>query len=611
MFISSTLIWLVSCLFRLTPAEQERVITIQQVRFHEDESRALSFEQVHQRRQELFRFKADYIPTDYNPQSAYWIELDFCIENQEKNYLLEFYDQTIDSLEIYLKYPNDSTFRHFRFGDQFPFDKRNFNHKNFEVALDEYGQYSGYVRITSREYADVRFAIRTIGRFVDYALSEYFLYGIFYGMILIISLYNVSIYSAIREIKYLYYTFYIISVGLFAMCVDGIAFQLLWPGSPGWNQIAHGVALFSIIFWSIVFSKRFLNLRERAPLINQLLNLVLILRSLVFLYALVWDHSVLNLRNIELVPLSLIFVGSILCFMRGYKPARFFIVAYGFLFLGFIIKALLMMAVIPFRTVSYSRGLQIISYYSLHICFVFEMLFLSIALSDRVRILKQNRDRAYKRILAQQDENIRYKDKVNSELEDRIAERTREIAEKNEQLQDYNEILAQQKKEISEINSLLDLDNWKLRNNLKSIQTERLLNRTLSFGEFCELFPGRAESLKFLSEHKWKHGFECRKCGNTKYLDGTTIYARRCTKCGYNETPTADSLFHGLKFPLPKALYILYLTINDDNRSIQNLSEEMDLRKNTVWSFKRKVQAHIEQNGKSDLLIFEDLATTS
>ncbi len=562
------------------------------------------------RREELFKFKADYIPTDYNTENAYWIELDFCLENKDQKYLLEFYDQTIDSLEIHLKHPNDSSFRQYRFGDQYPFDKRSFNHKNFGLTLGEHGQYIGYVRITSREYADIRFAIRTIGRFVDYALSEYFLYGIFYGMILIISLYNISIYSAIREIKYLYYTFYILSVGLFAMCVDGIAFQLLWPGAPGWNQIAHGVALFSIIFWSIVFSKKFLNLKDRAPWINRLLNVVLILRTLVFLYALAFDHTLLNARNIEIIPLSLIFAGSIYSFYKNYKPARFFIVAYGFLFLGFIIKALLMMGVIPFRMVSYSRGLQIISYYSLHICFVFEMLFLSIALSDRVRILKQNRDRAYKRILAQQDEHIKYKDRLNSELEHRIAERTREIAEKNEQLQDYNELLTQQKKEISEINTLLDLDNWKLRNNLKSIQTERLLNRTLSFQEFCEIFPGREECLRFLSEHKWKTGFSCRKCSNTKFLDGTSLFSRRCTKCGYNETPTADSLFHALKFPLPKALYILYLTINEDTRSVQHLSEEMDLRKNTVWSFKKKIQNHIEQNGKVDLLIFEDLVVT-
>ncbi len=53
----------------------------------------------------------------------------------------------------------------------------------------------------------------------------------------------------------------------------------------------------------------------------------------------------------------------------------------------------------------------------MHISFVFEMLFLTVALGDRIRILKDNRDRALRRIIYQHEVNMQLKDKVTRELE--------------------------------------------------------------------------------------------------------------------------------------------------------------------------------------------------
>lgn len=605
------MIVLFACLFRLTPEEKNRIITIQQTKFFEDEDRSVTFQELMRDPDAYFTFNPEFVPANYNPLSAYWVQLDFCVEDDQRNYMLEFYDQTIDTIQVYLKHESDKDFRFYQFGDQFNFSERELKHKNFEITLKETGRYLVYYRVANRQYADMRVVIQSIEQFMSYALSEYYMYGIFYGMILIISLYNLLIYAAIREIKYVYYTFYILSVGLFAMCVDGMAYQLLWPNMPNWNQIAHGVAMFSLIFWSIIFSKKFLNLRNRAPRIDKILTWVLILRTLVFIYAILVDNRVFAWRNIELIPLSLIFIGSIQVLRRGYKPARFFVVAYGFLFLGFAIKALLMFSLLPLRLTDFSQTTQIISYYSLHICFLFEMLFLSVALSDRVRILKENKNRAFRRIVAQHDENLRFKDKINAKLEQRIAERTLELAQKNKLLELTNEQLTIQKREISEINSILDLDNYKLKNNLIHAQTDRLLQKSISYADFIQIFPDQDSALHFLAKHKWKESYTCRRCQNDKYLNSTTPYARRCTKCGYNETPTTETIFHAIKFPLSKAMYILYLHIHENFKSLNELSIEMELRKNTIWSFKKKITEYLSDHPASELDIFIDLQEIS
>lgn len=578
------------CLFTMTGEELEEVVTIDRMAYYEDKTCQLTFDDIIPLVETGFSRDPNFQPAKYNVQSAYWIHFRFCIE-EDRNYLVEFYDQTIDSLSVYLKQDTSDFVTHL-FGDKLLFKEKPFKHKNFLIELTGRGEYELIARVKNENYADIRLSVKTVNHFLRYAINEYYVYGIFYGMILIISLYNASIYGAIREQKYLYYTFYILSVALFAMCMDGIGYQYLWPSYPVWNNIAHGVALFSVIFWIIVFSKEFLVLKTRAPRVNRILSLVLVLRTALFIYALFFDHALFNFRNIEIIPLSLIFLGSVYSFRSGYKPARFFIVANGFLFIGFITKAMIMLSVIPFDLISSSQTLQIVTYYSIHISFVLEMLFLSLALTDRVRILKENRDKAQLRIIQQHEASLRYKDILNSQLEERIKERTAEIESKNQMLLEVNENLEQQKREISEINSMLDLDNFRLTNDIQAIQKERLLNKELTFEEFQNVFKKDDSLLEILAEYKWSIKYTCVRCGNKKYSEGQISFSRRCTKCGYQESPTTNTLFHRIKFPLVKAFYIYYDSMNENTYSLTRLSVMLELRKNTVWNFKKKIESH-------------------
>ena len=582
----------------LNPEVDEQIIPINQLQIYEDPLNNVGFDQV-RRNPRLFYMKPDFTPKDYNTASAYWVKLTLRIpEHHDEHWLLEFYDQSIDHVEAYIPQPNGG-FKKLVMGDMYDFDQKPFQHKNFEIPINSNlsGLQTFYFKIRSHAYADIRIAVRTIDRFIYYALNEYFLYGIFYGMILIISLYNLLIFSAIREVKYLYYTFYILSVGVYAMCVDGIAYQYLWPGWPAWNQIAYGAALFSLIFWAVIFGQRFLNTKRRARKLHRIINVVLIMRSVLFVYALVFDQTLFEWRNIEIIPLSLIFYAGIHVLVRGYKPARFFVMAYGILFLGFLFKALLNLSIVPFG---------IISYYSLHIGFLLEMLFLTFALSDRVRILKDNRDRALKRIIIQHQENVKLKDKVNRELEDLVARRTTQLQEKNLQLEEANNKMIEQAKEINKINSMLDLDNWKLKNNIKEILQDRLVNKNLTLEQFNKIFPDPISCFKFLERLKWSEGYECSKCGNNKYSPGHTKFSRRCSKCGYDESVTSNTVFHRIKFPIEKAFYILYITNNRQNSyTLDELSEILDLRRNTIWNFKKKIESvydTAENEGKSVLI---------
>jgi len=572
--------------------QDEIILSMKELYTFEDKSNQLTFSDVKSHKfQSNFTQKPNFEPEDYNRNSTYWVRLNFNLPQYEGNYILEFYDQTIDSINVFLR-QDDGLYRKYNLGDAYPFSSKSIKHKNFDLTLDANSGYEAYIQVRNSQYADIRIAIKRIDRFIQYSLNEYFLYGIFYGMIIIISLYNLLIYLAIREIKYVYYTFYILSVGFYALCIDGIAYQYLWPEQPKWNQLAYGVALYSIILWSTIFSIRFLNTKIRAPKLHKFIIAILTARSALFLYALFFDPTLFRFRNIEIILLSLIFVSSISVFRRGYKPARFFVVAYGILFLGFLMRALINWSVIPFNT---------FNYYSLHLGFILEMLFLTFALSDRVRILKSNRDRALRRIVTQHEQNVMVINRINKGLEKKVEERTSDLNEKNIELENTNEQINKQSREIAEINSMLDLDNWRLKNNIKKIQRERLLNKNLNFKEFTEIFTTKEHCLEILAAFKWKDGYECQKCDNPKYRLNKSNLARRCTKCGYNESPTAFTIFKGIKFDLPKAFFIVYAHLNEDRYTLDELSSIMEMRRNTIWDFKKKVEEEIENNGKSYL----------
>lgn len=137
-------------------------------------------------------------------------------------------------------------------------------------------------------------------------------------------------------------------------------------------------------------------------------------------------------------------------------------------------------------------------------------------------------------------------------------------------------------------------------------------NKKLSWFDFIKRFPDEESCVKFLSDKKWKDGYQCHRCSHQKYCNGNKKYDRRCTSCGYIESPTANTLFHKVKFSLQKALFMVYLeSVFKKGISTTQLAELLDLRQGTCWLFKQKITEAMgstlryKMKGKVDILICE------
>lgn len=126
--------------------------------------------------------------------------------------------------------------------------------------------------------------------------------------------------------------------------------------------------------------------------------------------------------------------------------------------------------------------------------------------------------------------------------------------------------------------------------------------RGLSRKEFEQKYGDNLKCVEFLANKKWGKGFICRKCHHSFCRKGKKAPFKRCLKCGTEESPTAHTLFHKVKFDLYKAFGMIYdiMTSKKGANSIW-LSERYEVSQNTAWLFKRKVQNYLKSS-KTNLL---------
>ena len=570
----------------------QHIFTYGEIQCLEDPKGTLQFDQVSSGADSAgFKNSWSSTPQNYNIGSVYWYRIRIKHPSStQKKWILEFFDQTIDNVTAYLPTANGG-YESKHFGALNKFGDRTYHHKNFEVNLNIYPnkELTYYFRVKSHQTADIIIVLRSVGWFIQYALDEYLLFGVFYGMILVFAFYNLLMFIAVRQRQYLYYILYNLSVAFYELCNDGVGFEYLWPNSPLWNQYAYGFALCCVSVFALMFTDKLLFVKNNAPWLHKLIQAVIGIRIVFFFVCFFVDKHWFNYKFLEFIPLCIAFFTGIYVFIRGYRPARFFVLGYSFLFVGFLIKLLTAFGQIDVGTVGY---------YSLSICFIFEMIFFAFALSDQVRVLKKSKENAQREMIRQLKEKEKLKESINIRLEKEVQERTAEVIEKariieqqNDDLNHANEVLQQQAEEIMRMNELLENDNKVLQNDFEKVSRDRIMSTEVDFDEFSRIYPDADSCYRLLAELKWKQGYKCHKCGNDHSFSGRTPYSRKCTKCSHEESVTAFTLLHNIRIPITKGFYLIFLVYTSNGKiSSHKLAEILAIRQSTCWQYSHRIK---------------------
>jgi transposase-like protein len=109
--------------------------------------------------------------------------------------------------------------------------------------------------------------------------------------------------------------------------------------------------------------------------------------------------------------------------------------------------------------------------------------------------------------------------------------------------------------------------------------------------DFFDTYKTDKDCLFYLAKIKWQDGFKCKKCNNTQCTIRKFNYARDCNLCHHIESPTANTLFHKVKFGIRKAFTIVFeMSCATKSVSSSQMARRLDISRQTAWLFMHKVR---------------------
>ena len=185
-------------------------------------------------------------------------------------------------------------------GDHHHFDTREIDYRNFSFTLDlPYAEERTFYLRAKSDTLLFPMKISSPKSFSEKKLLEAFGYGGYYGLMLVMVLYNLFIYFSVRDINYIYYSLYISSYIVFQFSVTGFSFQFLWPSHPHWANVNIAFFMGTSLFWLLMFSRRFLETKKISPLSDKIFAGLMYFALFVAVFSLILPYGpMIKMANI-------------------------------------------------------------------------------------------------------------------------------------------------------------------------------------------------------------------------------------------------------------------------------------------------------------------------
>jgi two-component system NtrC family sensor kinase len=406
---------------------QQSVMLAENVDFLEDPTNQLTAEQVLQSGN--FKRSTDQIPVFKNRVQNAWFRLD--VSNQSASSSL-FLDITYSNLSEVTFYRIDSgkAIQLGKDGNAVETDsiQRKTTHFIFDLQLPVGAQGKYLLHINSRHPIIVPAYVHTYEGLNESLNVQTLVVGIYMGVMLVMLLYNLFIFSATRDRNYLLYIFYIFFLTLAQSTLAGYGFRFLWPDNFWINRYAVVITSSLSAISGLLFTMQFLQTSVntiRFHRIMQALIAIYVVGMLLCIFSndLSISYHILNYNGgaVVLIVLST----SIYLVTKGYRPAKFYILAWAFFLISFLILILRNLAFLPYND---------FTTYIIYVGSSFEVALLAIALADKINNLRKEKELSQAESLRNLQENEKLIINQNALLEKKVNERTEELLKTNDNL---------------------------------------------------------------------------------------------------------------------------------------------------------------------------------
>ncbi len=262
----------------------------------------------------------------------------------------------------------------------------------------------------------------------------------FYGAILVMLIYTLSLSVSLQSRAYFFYSIYIFLFATFNIFTDGILISSMQDLAPIYTKMVRFLIVPIMVVAFLQFSRIYLNTNENSPKTDKaiLILMLLLLLSYVLFFKSFWIFG--RVYVLVLVAIStLITVFSALQTMnKGRLPSYFYLFGTFILFCSFSIYLMYIAAVVPHNI--YTKPIE----YIIQIASMLELCMFSVGLSTRIKLLE--RDLAFQKLSSENEKQQLIEEKA-IELKYKVLESTRELRKQKDEIASINELLEEKVRE--------------------------------------------------------------------------------------------------------------------------------------------------------------------
>ncbi len=371
--------------------------------------------------------------------NPYWVR--FTIVNPRKveiEWSLEIDYPHIDSIKLYKSYSSGG-YDTREGGDLLPFDEREMKYRNVVFNLTQKGEteFIYYLRFQTSSSLNIPMWIWSPYLLTSMISKEMILFGLYYGILLIIALFSLFSFFSIRDRMYLYYFFWILGYGLYQISINGLAFQYFWPNLPGWQNYTVPFFVFFGSIWCLQFGRVVLNTEDYLPLFDLSAKVMVAVAISGLFLTFILPYSIIIRASAigVLVVVTFLEITGIVSLYRGILFARYYVIAWSALFIGGFAFAMKSLGLLPDN---------FITNYSQQIGSALQIILLTLAFAGYVNMINKEKQEAQANTInalqtaaGQKDEFLVQTSKKNMEIEElnyELTKRNFDLYKANEQI---------------------------------------------------------------------------------------------------------------------------------------------------------------------------------
>ncbi len=358
--------------------------------------------------------------------ATYWFRFaTFNPSDKPIRWYLEIAYSLLDHIEFYYPDPTadpSAALQRVDVGDSKPFYSRPVEHSNFVFNLKERpgGPYFYYMRIQTSSSFNVPLHGWSVDNFSVKNTREQAFLGSYFGALIGLFLYNLSLYLSIRDRTYLVYSAVIVAVTLGGASLGGFGFQYLWPYWPWWCD--HGPPIFvaGTAVSLLAFTYVLIDPPRRTPGFAKYYKYMIgiCLADMLLAFVLPYRQAIRLTSVVALSGIGYSIGNAVLAARRGYRPAALILWACGAFFAGALLYTLRSFGVVPgnfFTIWSMWIGAELMA------------ILLSLALADRINHMRVTKDEEIAIANRQLQDAIERLKSTNISLEERVMHRTEQL----------------------------------------------------------------------------------------------------------------------------------------------------------------------------------------